>query len=107
MRALRIVFTVCATSYLPLTSRTTVSVPSPLELKASPRPLKGRCRVCGFRDICGGNTRVRAFQLTGDPWWEDPACYLDDGELGIRAADYASDRPEPAGLTVHTIRHAG
>jgi heme d1 biosynthesis radical SAM protein NirJ len=76
-------------------------------LKATPRPLKGRCRVCGFRDICGGNTRVRAFQLTGDPWWEDPACYLDDEELGIRPADYADDRPEPAGLTTRTIRHAG
>jgi heme d1 biosynthesis radical SAM protein NirJ len=76
-------------------------------LKASPRPLKGRCRVCGFRGICGGNTRVRAFQLTGDPWWEDPACYLDDEELDIRADDYAADTPLPADLAVHTIRHAG
>jgi heme d1 biosynthesis radical SAM protein NirJ len=76
-------------------------------LKASPRPLKGRCRVCGFRDICGGNTRVRAFQMTGDPWWEDPACYLDDEELGIHADNYAADRPEPADLAVRTIRHAG
>ena len=76
-------------------------------LKASPRPLKGRCRACGYRDICGGNTRVRAFQLTGDPWWEDPACYLDDEELGIHPQDYATDRPEPAGLAVRTIRHAG
>jgi heme d1 biosynthesis radical SAM protein NirJ len=76
-------------------------------LKASPRPLKGRCRVCGYRGICGGNTRVRAFQLTGDPWWEDPACYLDDEELDIRADDYAGDQPVPADLAVHTIRHAG
>jgi radical SAM protein with 4Fe4S-binding SPASM domain len=76
-------------------------------LKASPRPLKGRCRVCGFRDICGGNTRVRAFQLTGDPWWEDPACYLDDEELGIRANDYAGDQPVPADLAIRTIRRAG
>jgi radical SAM protein with 4Fe4S-binding SPASM domain len=74
-------------------------------LKASPRPLKGRCRVCGYRDICGGNTRVRAFQLTGDPWWEDPACYLDDEELGIRAEDHAAQRPEPAGLAIRSIRH--
>jgi heme d1 biosynthesis radical SAM protein NirJ len=72
-------------------------------LKASPRPLKGRCRVCGYRDICGGNTRVRAFQLTGDPWWEDPACYLDDAELGICAEDYAADRPEPAELAMRGI----
>jgi hypothetical protein len=39
--------------------------------------------VCSYFDVCGGNTRVRAWQLTGDPWAEDPACYLDDDELGI------------------------
>jgi len=75
-------------------------------LKASPRPLKGRCRVCHYRDVCGGNTRVRAFQLTGDPWWEDPACYLDDEELGIREADYASDEPEPLDMKIRRVRHA-
>jgi hypothetical protein len=26
---------------------------------------------------------VRAWQLYGDAWAEDPACYLDDEELGI------------------------
>ncbi|HED18095.1 MAG TPA: heme d1 biosynthesis radical SAM protein NirJ [Gammaproteobacteria bacterium] len=76
-------------------------------LKASPRPLKGRCRVCRYQDMCGGNTRVRAFQLTGDPWWEDPACYLDDEELGICAADYAHDKPEDMALETRVIRHAG
>ncbi len=73
-------------------------------LKQSPRPLKGRCRVCRFQDVCGGNTRVRAFQLTGDPWWEDPACYLDDEELGIDRRDYVADKPQPADLKTHTIR---
>lgn len=52
-------------------------------LKRRPRPLKGRCGACAHRDICGGNTRVRALQLTGDPWAEDPACYLTDTEIGI------------------------
>ena len=52
-------------------------------LKAKPRPLKGRCGQCQYFDICGGNTRVRAQQLTGDPWAEDPACYLSDEEIGI------------------------
>jgi heme d1 biosynthesis radical SAM protein NirJ len=75
-------------------------------LKRSPRPLKGRCRVCKYQAVCGGNTRVRAFQLTGDPWWEDPACYLDDEELGITEADYAGDKPEPAELEVRTIKRA-
>ena len=38
---------------------------------------------CRYFDICGGNTRVRAHQLTGDPWAEDPACYLTDAEIGV------------------------
>jgi heme d1 biosynthesis radical SAM protein NirJ len=76
-------------------------------LKSSPRPLRGRCGVCGYRAVCGGNTRVRAFQLTGDPWWEDPACYLSDRELDIAPADYASAQPHPLPLRVRTIRRAG
>jgi heme d1 biosynthesis radical SAM protein NirJ len=51
-------------------------------LKARPRSVKGRCGQCQYFDICGGNTRVRAYQLTGDPWAEDPACYLSDEEIG-------------------------
>jgi len=52
-------------------------------LKGRPRRLKGRCGACAYLDICGGNTRVRAEQLTGDPWEEDPACYLTDEEIGL------------------------
>jgi len=52
-------------------------------LKTRPRPLKGRCGACAYRDICGGNTRVRALRLTGDLWAEDPGCYLDDHEIGL------------------------
>ncbi len=52
-------------------------------LKARPRRISGRCGECQFFDICGGNTRVRALQLTGDAWSEDPACYLTDAEIGI------------------------
>ncbi len=55
-------------------------------LKASPRAIKGRCGACPQFDLCGGNTRVRARQLTGDPWAEDPGCYLDDDELGIEGS---------------------
>jgi heme d1 biosynthesis radical SAM protein NirJ len=50
-------------------------------LKARPRRIGGRCAGCAYFDICGGNTRVRAMKLTGDPWAEDPACYLDDAEI--------------------------
>lgn len=52
-------------------------------LKAQPRNISGRCAECGYFNICGGNTRVRAMQLTGDAWSEDPACYLTDEEIGI------------------------
>lgn len=52
-------------------------------LKAIPRQVKGRCGECRYFDICGGNTRVRAYQLTGDVWQEDPACYLHDDEIGV------------------------
>ncbi len=54
-------------------------------LKTRPRPVKGRCAQCRHLDICGGNTRVRAQQLTGDPWAEDPGCYLTDHEIGAVA----------------------
>ena len=52
-------------------------------LKRRPRQVGGRCGACAHFAICGGNTRVRAWQMHGDPWAEDPACYLDDDELGI------------------------
>jgi len=56
-------------------------------LKKRPRQIKGRCGQCTYFDVCGGNTRVRAMQLTGDPWAEDPACYLDDTEIGVEGAE--------------------
>jgi heme d1 biosynthesis radical SAM protein NirJ len=52
-------------------------------LKQNPRPLKGRCAICRFQTICNGNTRVRAQQMLGDVWAEDPGCYLSDAEIGI------------------------
>ncbi len=54
-------------------------------LKQRPRPVTGRCGACAYLDICGGNTRVRAERITGDPWAEDPACYLTDEEIGLTA----------------------
>lgn len=52
-------------------------------LKQKPRAIKGRCGQCRYFKICGGNTRIRALQLTHDPWAEDPACYLSDNEIGL------------------------
>ncbi len=59
--------------------------------RTTPRPVKGRCASCQYLSICGGNTRVRAHQLTGDPWAEDPACYLSDQEIGIADACDSSE----------------
>ena len=50
-------------------------------LKARPRQVKGRCAGCAYFDVCGGNTRVRAMKVSGDPWAEDPGCYLADEEI--------------------------
>jgi len=43
--------------------------------------LKGRCAACGFQAECGGSFRARAVGASGDPWGEDPACYLSDDEI--------------------------
>jgi len=62
-----------------------VSDPLMAGLKCADRPLQGRCAKCRQFDICGGNSRTRAWQLTGDPWAEDPGCYLSDEEIGVTA----------------------
>ena len=62
---------------------TDTSDPLMAGLKAHPRRVGGRCGQCAHFDICGGNTRVRAQQLTKDPWAEDPGCYLTDEEIGL------------------------
>jgi heme d1 biosynthesis radical SAM protein NirJ len=54
-------------------------------LKKKPREIKGRCQDCSYFDICGGNTRIRALQLSGDVWSEDPGCYLTDTEIGLKS----------------------
>jgi len=62
-------------------------------LRTRPRPLKGRCGACAFQAVCGGNTRIRALQVTGDPWAEDPACYLSNQQIGLDDADRLTVTP--------------
>ena len=52
--------------------------------------LTGRCGECRFQEVCGGGFRVRAVQVHGDPWAEDPGCYLRDYEI-------ANDEPSETG----------
>ncbi len=54
----------------------------------APAPAEGALRrLRCTSEVCGGNTRIRALQLTGDPWAEDPACYLSNAEIGVDEAD--------------------
>ncbi|HJZ12955.1 MAG TPA: radical SAM/SPASM domain-containing protein, partial [Acidobacteriota bacterium] len=39
----------------------------------SPEKIKGRCGICEYRDVCGGQ-RGRAYGITGDYLETDPAC---------------------------------
>ena len=72
-------------------------------LKAQPRPVQGRCAQCMHLDICAGNTRVRAQQVTGNAWAEDPGCYLDDAEIGCTTT---AERVRITPFTHVRIEHA-
>lgn len=54
-----------------------------LGLRKSPRAISGRCGKCTYFNICGGNTRTRAFSYDGNYWGEDPGCYLENHEIGL------------------------
>ena len=80
-------YTVGSVKDTPFSTLWTGADPMLATLRQRPRPLKGRCGACVFKDICGGNTRIRALQVSGDPWAEDPACYLDAAEIGLESED--------------------
>jgi radical SAM protein len=46
-----------------------------------PARLKGKCAVCEYRDVCGGQ-RGRAYGVTGDYLESDPACAYVPGSRG-------------------------
>lgn len=79
-------YTVGSVKDTPFSQLWTGDDPMLAQLRLRPRPLKGRCGACAFQSVCGGNTRIRALQLTGDPWAEDPACYLSNQEIGVDEA---------------------
>jgi radical SAM protein with 4Fe4S-binding SPASM domain len=55
-----------------------------------PDALKGKCRQCEFRAICGGS-RARAYAMTGDYLAEEPLCIYQPG----RAEPLAGVQPPP------------
>lgn len=43
-----------------------------------------KCSKCAFKVICGGGSRSRALALTGDPWGDDPACFINPHEISFK-----------------------
>lgn len=70
-------------------------------LKLESRPVEGRCANCNYLNICGGNSRTRAWQLTGNFWAEDPGCYLNNNEIGV---DTGQERLKLTPWSRHTIK---
>jgi len=60
------------------------------ELRNRKEHLKGRCRCCGYLELCNGNLRQRAEALFNDVWAADPACYLSDEEIGLTNDEHAT-----------------
>ncbi len=68
----------------PLRDILLLSQDSPLEASQKGyRSLTGRCGRCVLSDLCGGNSRPRAFAETNSWWGSDPQCYLTLEETGM------------------------
>jgi Fe-coproporphyrin III synthase len=52
-------------------------------LKHKALHIKGRCRLCSYKNLCTGAMRVRALRTFGDRWAPDPQCYITDEEIGL------------------------
>jgi len=57
--------------------------PLAVSLRERKKPFNGRCGNCRFINLCGGNSRARAFAHYDDWWGSDPMCYLRDDEISI------------------------
>jgi radical SAM protein with 4Fe4S-binding SPASM domain len=54
--------------------------------------LTGRCGACTYQSLCRGSHRERAIACSGDMWSSDPACVLEDFEIGMRHALSAEEQ---------------
>ena len=54
-----------------------------MKLKEKKKHVTGRCAMCVWLSVCGGNFRARA-ESAGDVWGPDPACYLTDEEISSK-----------------------
>lgn len=51
-----------------------------IKLREKQLHVTGRCGECQYKHLCGG-CRIRAREVSGDLWAEDPACYLSAEQL--------------------------
>jgi len=65
-------------------------------LKNKAERIKGKCKLCKYKDLCTGSMRVRGYRAYGDFWAPDPQCYLTDEEIGLDAEkkDYLKNTGE-------------
>jgi 12,18-didecarboxysiroheme deacetylase len=61
-----------------------------MKMKDKKNHVGGRCKDCRWLSVCAGNFRARAESIKGDPWDEDPACYLTAEE--IKKTDEETDK---------------
>lgn len=50
-----------------------------VKLREKEKHVQGKCKECSYKSLCGG-CRIRAREVYGDIWAEDPACYLTEEE---------------------------
>ena len=51
--------------------------------REKPVPLNGECGSCRYMDLCGGGCRVRAYEVSGDFYADDPFCYVKDNRADL------------------------
>ncbi|MBW2415645.1 MAG: radical SAM protein [Deltaproteobacteria bacterium] len=56
-------------------------------LRGRAEHLEGRCGACAYREICRGSHRERAIAVGAGLWGPDPACVMEDAEIGVGPED--------------------
>jgi radical SAM protein with 4Fe4S-binding SPASM domain len=77
--------------------------PMRAELRDRLDHLKGRCGVCSERALCRGSHRERALARYRDRWASDPACVMEDWEIGAEGVHFeelGEELGEEAGKTL-------
>jgi radical SAM protein with 4Fe4S-binding SPASM domain len=54
------------------------------ELRQRVEHLEGRCGACRYVELCRGSHRERALAVRAGLWGSDPACVMEDAEIGWR-----------------------